>query len=268
MAGMSLSEREAFLVDFHREFPAATVRAFGQGRLSDGRTSYELLVEDVEGGAVLDLACGDGHLTQLLAERFPASTLMGLDLSEEDLAIARGRGVEANFVQGRAQALPLPDGSQNAVLCHMALMLMDEVEQVVAELRRVLRVGGSFGAVLGGGLRAGDAFALYMDLWRAEHREDGVEMPQLGDERTWNEPGLRELFEGWDGLVIREHMLEFGAPVEELWTRLSLSYMPRGLSKRGQQRLRERFFEEAPKLANESVIPCGIRLVHLRARRA
>ena len=262
-----MSEQEAFLLDFHREFPAATVRAFGAGRLADGRTSYELLAEDGDGAAdVLDLACGDGHLTALLARR-PRTSLVGLDLCAADLAIARERGLDATFVQGRAQALPLPDGSQDAVLCHLALMLMDEVEGVIAELRRVLRPGGTFGAVLGGGLRAGDAFALYMDLWRAEHRVDGVDMPALGDERTWSPGGLSELFSGWEDLAIQEQLLEFGGSLDEVWERLSLSYMPRGLSERGQQALRERFCEQAPALAHDGVIPCGIRLVHLRARR-
>ena len=52
--------------------------------------------------AIVDLGCGPGNSTELLAERFPGATLTGVDSSAAMLTEARRRLPEAEFVEGNA----------------------------------------------------------------------------------------------------------------------------------------------------------------------
>ncbi|WP_405840573.1 class I SAM-dependent methyltransferase [Streptomyces platensis] len=164
--------QEEFLRTFHAAHPAVTVRAMAHGKTADGRSSYELLRDRVSAcDRVLDLGCGDGLLLELLVAR-PAgspSVLAGLDLSAEELALARRRPglAAADLRPGRAQQLPFADGRFDGCLSHMALMLMGEVEQVAAEVRRVLAPGGTLAVVLGAGKRRAARRARAFCGWRA-----------------------------------------------------------------------------------------------------
>ncbi|WP_327585255.1 methyltransferase domain-containing protein [Nonomuraea sp. NBC_00507] len=69
--------------------------------------SYELL--DLQAGAgVVDVGCGAGRAVGELAER--GARAIGVDLSEEVIAVARGRWPDADFRVGDACDLPLKDG--------------------------------------------------------------------------------------------------------------------------------------------------------------
>ncbi|MFP2957491.1 methyltransferase domain-containing protein [Myxococcus sp. 1LA] len=95
---MPPSETESYLLDYHRRLAGVTARWFSTTpvRRGDARfpSTYELLAAEVpqEGRpvTVLDLACGDGYLLELLALReAPRPRLVGLDMSESELAQAR-----------------------------------------------------------------------------------------------------------------------------------------------------------------------------------
>ncbi|MET8983321.1 class I SAM-dependent methyltransferase [Streptomyces sp. NPDC004539] len=160
--------QEAFLRDFHAGRPGVTGEAFSHGRSPDGRSSYELLRDRVSGCArVLDLGCGDGVLLTHLAR--PGRRLAGIDLSPEAVAVARGRGFDAEV--GRAQELPYADGAFDAVVSHMAFMLMADADRVVAEVGRVLVPGGVFACVIGGGAVGGEAYERFVEVLRGEFFE-------------------------------------------------------------------------------------------------
>lgn len=198
------------MCQFHAAHPGSTGRAFARAG------SYARLAAYVPSGArVLDLACGDGLLMTHLGAR-----AVGLDLSREELGLARGR--TPRVVRGRAQALPFADASFDACACHLAFMLFSDVERVVAELARVLVPGGLFVALLGGGPTAhgDDAFHRFLGLL-APHV---VAAQRLGDPRAKSEAGWRALFAGWSEPELVRWELDLGGTFDEVWAFLGASY--------------------------------------------
>jgi ubiquinone/menaquinone biosynthesis C-methylase UbiE len=98
------------------------------------------------GQRVLDIATGTGLAAEAAVEEVgPLGHLVATDLSPAMLEKTRERlGAVPNvsFAIEDGQALTLPDGSFDAVLCAMGLMLFPDPARGLAEFRRVLRTGG------------------------------------------------------------------------------------------------------------------------------
>ena len=92
----------------------------------------------------LDVACGNGCITELLVERCAPAEVQGIDVSEGQLAFARSReGAGAvTFHQGDAQALPFGDGKFDVTVMALAINLIPEPPKAVAEMMRVVKPGG------------------------------------------------------------------------------------------------------------------------------
>jgi ubiquinone/menaquinone biosynthesis C-methylase UbiE len=98
------------------------------------------------GEYILDLGCGDGQLTQRIADT--GAHVLGVDASQQMLAAARERGIEAE--QANAEALPFPDATFHAVFSNAALHWVRDQDAMMAEVRRVLKPCGRFVAEMGG----------------------------------------------------------------------------------------------------------------------
>ncbi len=92
------------------------------------------------GARLLDLGCGPGHSLAFLSASF---RVYGLDANEAMLAQAGVRAPQAALVRAQAESLPFEDGSFDGVLAECVLSLCVQQEAVLAEIRRVLRPGGS-----------------------------------------------------------------------------------------------------------------------------
>ena len=94
---------------------------------------------------VLDLGCGTGEITRRLADRYPQATLLGIDILEGNLEIAR-RDDHARdrirYAQGDAFALDVPEASLDLVVCRHMSQAVPDFPSVLAEITRVLRPGG------------------------------------------------------------------------------------------------------------------------------
>lgn len=265
--------QEAFLQAFHAEHPAVTARAFGAGRAPDGRSSYEILCDRVSGSRrVLDLGCGDGLLLELLA-RTPGRRLAGVDLSPHDLAPARRRPAlsGALLAAGRAQQLPLADAGFDACVSHLALMLMGDVEQVAAEIARVLSPTGVFSCAVGGGAVGGEAYACFVGLLRAMHDELSAaqRIPPLGDRRTRSREGLDAILgpAGFAPVEWETVPIDLSGSAEQVWAAVSGLYDVGPLDRTAEERLRERFFAEMKEMAApDGRVPCAF-TVHLATTR-
>jgi SAM-dependent methyltransferase len=96
------------------------------------------------GQRVLDVACGTGVLACTAAERVGArGSVVGLDANPQMLAVARRKPAQnIEWIDGRAESLPFPDASFDAVVSQFGLMFFDDRVQALREMMRVLRPGG------------------------------------------------------------------------------------------------------------------------------
>lgn len=96
------------------------------------------------GARLLDVACGTGNVAVLAARR--GCIVSGLDLASNLIAQARQRaaaeGLEIDFTEGDAEALPYPDASFDIVTSMWGVMFAPRPERIVSELRRVVKPGG------------------------------------------------------------------------------------------------------------------------------
>ena len=109
------------------------------------------LLGDVAGRRVLDLACGNGYLARNLARL--GADVTGVDRAAAliDLAQRRETGDRLGVVYHVADAArlaPLEDGAFDLVVCHMALMDIEDAAGAIREVSRVLRAEGRFVASL------------------------------------------------------------------------------------------------------------------------
>jgi ubiquinone/menaquinone biosynthesis C-methylase UbiE len=97
------------------------------------------------GGAILEIAPGPGFLSIELAKR--GLRVRAVDISKAFVEIARrnaaSEGIDAQFEIGNAAALPVVDASVDFVVCRAAFKNFGEPVKALAEMRRVLRPGGT-----------------------------------------------------------------------------------------------------------------------------
>lgn len=223
--------QEAFLRGFHDRHPGSSTVAFAAGRGPAGRSSYDVLADLARPGErVLDLGAGDGHLlARLVARGHDPAHLLAVDLSLGELRAAAVGVPGALLLQARAQALPLASSSVDLVLSHLAFTLMAEPVAVVAEVTRVLRPGGRFAAIVGGGPRGDDAFAGVLDLAHPALTAAAAKAPspRLGDRRARTDAGLAELFApatGFSPPTITDLPIDLSGSPDDVWTRLAPAY--------------------------------------------
>lgn len=110
--------------------------------------SFRALLERPE-ARVLDVCCGTGDMTAALLKRRPAGAepVTGLDFSAEMLGRARLKYMTANavWVEGDAMHLPYAEGSFDLVTAAFGFRNLTNYAEGLAEIRRVLKVGGTVG---------------------------------------------------------------------------------------------------------------------------
>jgi ubiquinone/menaquinone biosynthesis C-methylase UbiE len=194
-----LSDDSARLYDFQVEtLFAGTAEAMR--RLGLAPVARYLAGRDQRRVRLLDVACGTGGVLRMAKQNWPRLSVTGLDLSAPYLeraamALRDWRGV--TLLEANAEAMPLPDASQDIVVC---IYLFHELPpkirpRVAAEIARVLRPGGLF--VLTDSIQPRDAerFTALMEVF-----------PQLFHEpyyRSYLDWRAEEEF-GAHGLVLEE----------------------------------------------------------------
>jgi len=96
---------------------------------------------DVRRGArVLDVACGPGYVAAAAARR--GASVVGVDVAEAMLALARRAHPELELLAADAEDLPFADATFDAVVANFLLLHLGRPERAVTGFARVLRPGG------------------------------------------------------------------------------------------------------------------------------
>lgn len=95
---------------------------------------------------VLDAGCGTGECAWRLAEHFPEAQILGVDIIDAHLALARSRharfGGRLRFENRSIFELGLPDDAFDLTVCRHVLQSIPRVERALLELVRVTKPGG------------------------------------------------------------------------------------------------------------------------------
>lgn len=95
---------------------------------------------------ILDAGCGTGEISSRLARMFPQAEVLGVDIIEAHLELARRRyaelGSRLRFERQSIYELTAADDSYDVAVCRHVLHSIPRADEVVAELVRVTRPGG------------------------------------------------------------------------------------------------------------------------------
>ena len=204
----------------------------------------------IPGQRVLDVGCGPGALTAVLAERLGAEAVTAVDPSAPFVAAARDRHPGATVECAAAELLPFDDGEFDAALAELVVHFMADPIAGLCEMARVTRARGVVAACVwdhGGGHGPLNVF------WDAARKLD----PDVADEsqlagarqghlaKLFKESGLGEVEES--SLWIEVEHLSF----DDWWEPFLLGVGPAGsfaagLDAERQDRLRELCREMLP----------------------
>jgi SAM-dependent methyltransferase len=221
-------------------------------------------------GPVLEVGCGPGGLTTVLAARFGAANVAAVDPSEPFVAACRERIPRADVRVGGGEALPFADGAFGGAFSQLVLSFVREPDRMTAELSRVVRRGGTVAACT---FEAG-GFALARAFWDAARRLD----PRAPDDDALpfrRAPELTALFEraGWREVETGVIEVVAGyADFDDLWSPLASGVGPPGgylvAQPEGRRaELRDACFERLGRPAGPFTLPARVLAVRARVVR-
>ena len=129
------------------------------------------------GQAVLDVACGTGVVAREAADRMGGrGRVVGLDLNQGMLAVARRLRPDIEWRQGDAAELPFDDGSFDVVLCQAALMFFPDRGGALREMARVAAEGGTVAVQVWDRLEAQPGYQPFFEVVARHAGEEAVDL--------------------------------------------------------------------------------------------
>jgi SAM-dependent methyltransferase len=237
------AEGAAYLQDWHDRHPGATSALLAAMTDDNGRSTYEVLAEALRhgNGPVLDLACGDGHLLQLLRTD---RDCLGTDWNIAELRAASHRlGRGAPLIRADAVSLPIATATLGAVGCHYALMLLRPLEAVLTELARVTRPGGLLACVVPASTSRESAgpISVFRAAWQVVTATLPVDIPPIQDDRAVDPEDLAVVLAeaGFASVSVQSISVTKQMTVEETIESVLLTYLPDLLPPAGLTQLRD-----------------------------
>lgn len=140
----------------------------------------EVLLDHVgiaSGERVLDLACGTGIVARLANQRLrKTGHVVGIDLSEQMLAVGRSIDPGIEWREGNAMALPFGEAADetfDVVLCQQGLQFFPDKAAAAREMRRVLKKAAPGGRLAVAVWRGLEEIPFFLALHRVAERHLG-----------------------------------------------------------------------------------------------
>ncbi|HEY5695674.1 MAG TPA: class I SAM-dependent methyltransferase [Candidatus Saccharimonadales bacterium] len=106
---------------------------------------HEWLPFTTQPATILDIGCGEGTVTNFLKKEFPnAKCVIGVDISEEMIDVAKQTYKGIDFRMGEMDKLPLGDGEADFIFSRLAIHYSQDLRKTLAEVARVARPGALF----------------------------------------------------------------------------------------------------------------------------
>jgi SAM-dependent methyltransferase len=181
------------------------------------------------GDRVLDVGCGTGSLTFTLPEIANIASVTAIDLTEAYVEFARARNTDPriSFQSADARVLPFEDNSFDRAFSMLVLQFIPDAARAVAEMRRVVRHGGTVTAAVWDSYGGFPHTRMMWDI--AAVLDPSVERPlfrvlSAADEMAtlWRELGLVDVEQ--TSLLIR---MEFSC-FEDYWLPFATGEGPQG----------------------------------------
>jgi SAM-dependent methyltransferase len=145
----------------------------------------------------LDVGCGTGAFSRLIADRAAPAVISGLDPSAPQLAFARQRLPSGEFREGNAMALPYPDSAFDVAAMALVIAFVPMPAKGVEEMARVVRPGGTIAAYMwdyGGAVPPDPVPALAQALGATYPRPPNIAVAETGALRAlWENAGLEQV---------------------------------------------------------------------------
>ena len=154
------------------------------------------------GQRVLDVACGTGVLARAALDAVGSSgTVVGLDINEGMLEVARSKTPNIDWHKGQAEQLPFTEASFDAVISQFGLMFFEDKVTALSEMARVLKPQGKLAVAVWGSLEQTTGYAAMTELLRrlfGDEAAKGLEAPySLGNvaqlERLFSQAGIADI---------------------------------------------------------------------------
>ncbi len=109
-------------------------------------------LEIPQSGKICDIGCGGGYNVRRLLEKSEGAKVYGIDISEESVRKAKKInraeiGNRCEILQGSAEKLPFSDGELEFITAFETVFFWKNIEKCFAEVRRVLKSGGTFAVI-------------------------------------------------------------------------------------------------------------------------
>jgi SAM-dependent methyltransferase len=202
---------------------AAYDQGMGRWSLIAGNVFLDWLAPEA-GLRWIDVGCGSGAFSELIALRCAPAESQGIDPSDAQLAFARTRPATRNavFQMGDAMALPFPADRFDAAVMALVIFFVPDPAKGVAEMMRVVRPGGIVAAYAWDNLGGGFPFEPIL----AEMRAMGFNPPQAPSVGASRVEAMRDLWAGagLDSIETREITVSRSfADFEDFWSQSTLT---------------------------------------------
>src|SRR5882672_5157174 len=141
---------EQLRTEFNEWAQAGKGESMEKGHAPVGKQAIQLMRVSAD-ARVLDVGCGSGWATRLLAGYAINGQVTGIDISDEMIRVARESASalpNTDFEVASAEQLPFPDSEFTHVFSMESLYYYEDIAGALTEIHRVLRPRGLFVAVV------------------------------------------------------------------------------------------------------------------------